>query len=158
MREIGYVTARNLFQPDDMPPHPKLTAATLGKAQKQLGAIRRSIKPILDHAVKGAADLLAGEYWSSNMDSFESESMDQARSLAHFPIGINHPKLGPRIFHARAAFVAFRESVRWEIVGKVRPGMPEKDYDEILNLVAEYAKQASDSMLRVEKALEKFTS
>lgn len=54
------------------------------------------------------------------------------------------------------AFVAFRESVRWEVVGKIHPDMPDEDYTEILDLVTEYAKQATDSMLRVEKALEKF--
>lgn len=156
MVEIGYVTARNLFQPEDLPPHQKVTAAVARKAHKDLSDIRKSVKEILDYAVKGAKDLLDGDYWSENINMFESRSMEQARALSKFPIGTNHPKLGPRIFHARAAFVAFRESVRWEVVGKIRPDLPDEDYNEILDLVAEYAGQANNSMLRVERALEKF--
>lgn len=156
MVEIGYVTAKNLFQPEDLPPHQKVTAAVARKAHKDLSDIRKSVKEILDYAVKGAKDLVDGDYWSDNINLFESHSMEQARALSKFPIGINHPKLGPRVFHARAAFVAFRESVRWEVVGKIHPDMPQEDYTEILDLVTEYAKQATDSMLRVERALEKF--
>ncbi len=155
MVEVGYVTAKNLFLPEEQSPHPKLTAAVARKAHKQLSDIRKSVKEILEYANKGAQDLLAGNCWSENMDMFESLSMEQARALAKFPIGINHPKLGPRVFHARAAFVAFRESARWEIVGKVRPDMRDVDYERIMDLVTEFAKQATESMLRVEKALEK---
>lgn len=155
MVEVGYVTAKNLFLPEEQPPHPKLTAAVARKAHKQLSDIRISVKEILEYATKGAEDLRGGDYWSENMDMFESLSMDQARALAKFPVGTNHPKLGPRVFHARAAFVAFRESARWEIIGKVRPEMRDVDYESILDLVTEFAKQATDSMLRVEKALEK---
>lgn len=154
MVEVSYVTAKNLFQPESLPPHPKLSSVVLREARGQLREIRNSVKNILDYAAKGAKDLAKGDCWSDNIDMFESLSMDQARALARFPIGTNHPKLGPRVFHARAAFVAFRESVRLEVVGKVRLDMPQADYDEILSLITEYAKQATDSMLRVEKALE----
>lgn len=152
--EVSYVTAKNLFRPEDMPPHPKMTVAALGKARDQMGEIRKSVKEILDYATKGAEDLRGGNCWSSNIDMFETMSMEQARNLATFPIGINHPKLGPRVFHARAAFVAFREAVRWEVVGKIFADTSESNYNETLDLVAEHAKQVTDSMLRVEKALE----
>jgi len=154
MVEVNYVTAKNLFHHENLPPHPKLSPAALSDARRQLGEIRKSIKTILNFAVNGAKDLIEGDCWSNNIDLFESLSMDQARALARFPVGTNHPKLGPRVFHARAAFVAFREFVRWEVVGKIRPGIKQADYDEILSLVTEYATQTIDSMLRVEKALE----
>lgn len=154
MVDVSYVTAKNLFQPESLPPHAKLSDAVLRDARGQLGEIRKSISVIMGYATRGAKDLLGGDCWSENIDMFESLSMNQARALAKFPIGTNHPKLGPRVFHARAAFVAFRESVRLEVVGKVRLDMPQADYDEILSLVTEYATQATDSMLRVEKALE----
>jgi hypothetical protein len=154
MTEVGYVTAKNLFHHVDLPPHPKLSAATIAEAGKQIGEIRESLKTILDCAINGARDLMEGDCWSRNIDMFESLSMEQARALAIVPIGTNHPKLGPRIFHARAAFVAFREYVRWEVVGKVSPDTTQADLEEILSLVSEYAAQARDSMLRIEKNLD----
>jgi hypothetical protein len=156
--EVSYVTAKNLFRPEDLPPHSKLTVAALGKARDQMSEIRISVKDILDYAIKGSEDLRGGNCWSSNIDMFETISMEQARNLATFPIGINHPKLGPRVFHARAAFVAFREAVRWEVVGKIFSDTSESDYNEALDLIAEHAKQVNESMLRIEKALEKLIS
>lgn len=157
MKDIGYVTARNLFQPEDLPPHAKLSAELLRDSRRRLAEIRKSVDDILKFALAGARDLQTGNCWSENIDTFESRSMDQARALATFPIGTNHPKLGPRIFHARAAFVAFRESVRWEVVGKIAPDMPKEDVDDIVDLVSEYARQAAGSIQRAEEALANFS-
>lgn len=153
MSEVGYVTAKNLFQPEETEAHPQLTPDLLRDAGANLTEIRKSVQAILDSALAGAQDLQKGEVWSQNIDMFESLSMDQARTLALLPIGSNHPRFGPRIFQARAAFVAFRESVRQEIIGKVRPELPSDAYEAALMLVREYARQAIENMLAVEKAL-----
>lgn len=153
MAEVNYVTAHNLYDVEDLPLHPRLTAAALRKSRKQMARLRKSVKKILDYATKGAAELRGGNYWSESIDMFESYSMEQARKLAKFPIRINHHKFGRIVFQSRAAFVAFREIVRHEIVGKVFTGTEAPEYDAILDLVTANANQTSDGMARVEDAL-----
>lgn len=153
MAEVGYVTAHNLYDVENLPPHPKLTAAELRYSRKQMVALRKSVKKILEYATKGAEELRGGDYWSEYIDLFESYSMEQARELANFPIRINHHKFGRIVFKSRAGFVAFREAVRHEIVGKVFTDTEVPEYDAIIDLVVANADQASEGMARVESAL-----
>ena len=79
--------------------------------------------------------------------------MIQARNLAKFPVRTNHPKLGKGVFHAREAFVAFRESVRLRVIGNVYTDTSKSVYEETIRHVAEAAAHATHSLKQVEKAL-----
>ena len=152
MTTLDDITAEYLIRPE-MPSHPALTVAVLRDAREKMAEIRKSVMVILDLATRGAKDLLAGNCWSDNIEIFESLSMAQARALATFPVSTYHPELGSCIFDARTAFVAFRETVRREVIGSIHTDMPRANYDETLKLVREYARRANDSMSRVEMAL-----
>ena len=152
MTTIDDITAEYLIRPE-LPSHPALTMAVLHEAREKMAEIRKSVMVILDLATRGAKDLLAGNCWSDNIEIFESLSMAQARALATFPVSTNHPELGPCIFDARTAFVAFRETIRREVIGSIHTDMPRANYEETLRLVGEHARRANDSMSRVEMAL-----
>ena len=80
--------------------------------------------------------------------------MEQARALAKFPIPVNHPKFGRIVFKARADFIAFRESVRREVVGNVFTDTTESAFEASIDAITRDAKNATDSMWRIEQALE----
>ncbi len=150
---VNYVTAKNLYANDLKTPHPPLTAAVVKKSRKEIGRMRESLAEILDLAEKGARDLLGGDPWSENIDRFESLSMDQARVLARFPVRTNHPKLGRQMLKARETFVAFRESVRWKIIGKIFSDTTKPAYNKAIELITAEAALASRNLEKVEKAL-----
>ena len=152
-KAVNYVTARNLHTNKPEPPHPPLTAAVVKNSRAEIGQIREALVEILDYAKKGAWDLLNGDHWSENIARFESLSMNQARILATFPIRNNHPKLGRLMFRARETFVAFRESVRGEIIGNIDTDTTNPAYNKAIKTVTAEAAQASQNLERVEKAL-----
>ena len=153
MTEVNYITAKNLLDRDNGLPHPPLDERARHDARQQAAAIGKSIRDILNHAKQGARDLRGGDCWSENIAQFETLSMSQARNLAKFPVGTNHPKLGKRVFHARAAFVAFRESVRLRVIGNIYTDTTKSVYEETIRHVAEAAAHATHSLKQVEKAL-----
>lgn len=150
---VNYVTAKNLYVNNPVSPHPPLTAAVIKKSRKEIGRMRESLAEILDFAEKGARDLLGGDPWSENIDRFESLSMDQARILARFPVRTNHPKLGKLMLKARETFVAFRESVRWEIIGRIFSDTTKPAYNKAIRMITAEAALAGRNLEKVEKAL-----
>lgn len=153
MTNIGYITTKNILADDDATPHPRLTAATVKKARKEIVAVQKALDRILAHATKGAKDLLGGDHWSENIDLFESMSMEQARVLARFPVRTNHPKFGKTMLGARKTFVEFRESVRWEIIGRIYTDTTRQDYEKAVKLITGRARKASDNLKMVELVL-----
>lgn len=151
--DINYVTAKNLAAVDARAPHPVLTAAARRDAHSQAITMRMATQEILGHATRGAKDLLGGNHWSRNIEMFESLSMDQARVLAKFPVGTNHPEFGKLVLRARKNFVAFRESVRREIIGNIYTDTGKPDFDKALAAVAEHAAKTVDSLKSIELAL-----
>lgn len=151
--DINYVTAKNLAAVDASAPHPVLTAATRRDAHAQAITMRMATREILGHATRGAKDLMGGNHWSRNIEMFESLSMEQARVLAKFPVGTNHPEFGKLVFRARKNFVAFRESVRREIIGNIHTDTGKPDFDKALEKIAEHAAQTVDSLKSIELAL-----
>lgn len=154
MSEVEYVTAHNLYDVQNLPPHPNLSDDDLRQAHKEMVALRSAIQETLDYAVLGAKDLRGGDYWSENIELFESLSMEQARTIAKFSIRINHRKYGRIVFKARADFVAFRESARSEIIGKVFTDTTEAEFEALLDQVKRDAQTTIESMIRIEQALE----
>lgn len=154
MSEVNYLTAHNLYDVQNLPPHPKLSDDDLRLALKEMIALRSALETTLEYAILGAEDLRTGDYWSENIELFESLSMEQARSLAKYRIRINHRKYGRIVFKARADFVAFRESVRHEVIGKVFTDTTAADFDASIDQITREADATMDSMWRIAQALE----
>ena len=150
---VNYVTAKNLYANNLESPHPPLTAVVVKKSRKEILQMRELLLEILDCAEKGAKDLLSGDPWSENIDRFESLSMDQARVLARFPVRTNHPKLGKQMRKARETFVAFRESVRWKIIGKIFTDTTKPAYNKAIKMITAEAALAGQNLEKVEQAL-----
>lgn len=120
------------------------------------GEIRHELDSILTHAANGARDLRDGLTWSSNLEQFESASMEQVRVLARFPIGTEDGRFGALVHRARASFVAFRETVRREIIGAIDCGTDDAAYDLALNKVTGRSTLAHESLKSVEQAITQY--
>jgi hypothetical protein len=120
--------------------------------------IRQALDGIQTHAANGARDLRDGLSWSLNLEQFESASMEQVRTLARFPISAKDGRFGALVHRARAAVVAFRETVRREIIGTIDCGTDDAAYDLALNKVAGRSALAAESLTSVEQAITQYWS
>lgn len=127
------------------------------EAQAICSEIRRALHSILTHAANGARDLRDGLPWSPDLEQFELVSMEHARSLARFPISTADERLGALIHRARASFVAFRETVRREIIGAIGSTTDDAAYDLALEKVTGRSVLADDSLKSVEQALTQYS-
>ena len=118
--------------------------------------IRLALDGILSDAANGARDLRDGLDWSRNLDRFETVSMRQLQCLARFPISTADQRFGALVHRARAAFVAFRETVRREIIGAIDPHTDSAAYDKALERVAGRSALARDSLKSVEQAITQY--
>lgn len=116
-------------------------------------AVRLAVPEILSHAKHGAMRRRDGREWAHDLDRFEALSMEQAKTLAAFPIDTSHPEFGVLVHRTRASFVAFRELVRREIVGKVDAATDTATLDRMIEHVANRAALAVRSLLSLESAL-----
>jgi len=119
--------------------------------------IRQALHGILTHAVNGARDLRDGLPWSRDLQQFELVSMKHARSLARFPISTADERLGALVHRARASFVAFRETVRREIIGAIGSTTNDAAYDLALEKVNGRSVLADESLKFVEQALTQYS-
>lgn len=115
--------------------------------------IRQALDGMLTHAANGACDLRGGLMWSPNLEQFEAASMEQVRILARFPISPNDGRFGAVVHRARASFVAFRETVRREIIGAIDCETDDAAYDLALNKVTGRSALADESLKLVEQAI-----
>ena len=118
--------------------------------------IREALDGILTHATNGARDLRDGVTWSWNLEQFESVSMEQVRVLARFPISTEDGRFGALVYRARASFVAFRETVRREIIGAIDCRTDDATYDLALNKMAGRSALARESLKSVEQAITEY--
>ena len=122
-------------------------------AGRKCAEIRQALDDILAHATDGAHDLRAGLPRSRHLEKFETLSMEQARALAKFPIGTVDTRFGALVHRARASFVAFRETVRREIIGGVDTRTDNAAYELALDHVTNRSTLAAESLKSVELAL-----
>jgi len=122
-------------------------------ASRKCAEIRLALDTILAHARKGAHDLRAGLPRSPNLEKIETLSMEQARALAKFPIGTKDARYGALVHRARASFIAFRETVRREIIGGVDLWIDNAAYELALDHVTKRSTLAAESLKSIEPAL-----
>lgn len=120
------------------------------------GEVRRALKDILAHVAKGARELRAGQSWSADLDRFEQVSMEQARILAKFPIRTTDQRFGALVHRARASFVAFRETVRREIIGFIDSETDDAACSAAMEKVAGRSVLADDSLKSIEQAITQY--
>lgn len=118
-------------------------------------AAKRSIQSILHYGRRGADDLYAGLAWSTSLERFETLSMEQARSLAKFPIASEDPRFGALIRKAKTAFIDFRETVRREAISIIEPHIQEDLLADVLQKITDKAAAATAQLDMLEKVLEK---
>ncbi len=118
--------------------------------------VRQALEAILSHVTSGARDLRDGLPWSRNLEQFELVSMEQARALAQFPISVEDERFGVLVHRARASFIAFRETVRREIIGVVDHRTDNAAYDLALNKVNGRSVLADESLKSVEQAITRY--
>ena len=123
------------------------------EARDICGSIREALAGVLIAVTNGARGLRGGQAWSQNLEQFELISMEQARVLAKFPIGTTDERFGALVHRARASFVAFRETVRREIIGSVDGRTGEAACQQALNRVVIRWALAEESLKSVEQAL-----
>lgn len=123
------------------------------EARDICGGIRQALAGVLTTVTNGARDLREGQAWSQNLERFELVSMEQARLLAKFPIGTTDERFGALVHRARASFVAFRETVRREIISSVDGRTDEAACQQALNRVVVRWALAEESLKSVEQAL-----
>jgi hypothetical protein len=134
-------------------PFTPLDGPGLLEARDICGGIRQALAGVLITVTNGARDLRKGQPWSQNLEQFELVSMEQARLLANFPIGTTDERFGALVHRARASFVAFRETVRREIISSVDGGTGEAACQQALNRVVIRWALAEESLKSVEQAL-----
>ncbi len=118
--------------------------------------VREALDRILTHAANGARDLRDGLTWSRNLEQFESVSMEQVRVLARFPISTEDGRFGALVHRARASFVAFRETVRREIIGAIDCATDDAAYDLALNKMTGRSVLADESLKSVGQAITQY--
>jgi len=118
--------------------------------------VRLALDSIVDNVTAGARDLQGGQTWSPNLERFELASMEQARILAKFPIGTTDARFGALVHRARASFVAFRETVRREIIGAVDGATEDAAIQLALKKVASRSALTSESLNSVEQAISRY--
>lgn len=123
------------------------------KAHALCGDVRRALDGILADVTKGARDLQDGLTWSEHLERFELSSMEQARILAKFPIGTTDARFGALVHRARASFIAFRETVRREIIGAIDGATDDSVCETALKMVVGRSTLALESLKSVEQAL-----
>lgn len=130
-------------------------APDLKSALFECRAAQRSIQSILNYAKRGADDLYSGHSWSNSLERFEALSMEQARSLAKFPIASEDPRFGAIIRKAKTAFIDFRETVRREVISIIEPDIQEDLLADVLRKITDKAAAATAQLELLEKALDK---
>lgn len=118
-------------------------------------AAQRSIQSILHYAKRGAHDLYSGLSWSNSLERFEALSMEQARSLAKFPIASEDSRFGPAIQKAKTAFIDFRETVRREAISIIEPHIQEDMLADVLRKITDKAAAATAQLQLLEQMLDK---
>lgn len=118
--------------------------------------IRQELNGMLTLAANGARDLRGGLSWSRDLEQFESVSMEQARALARFPISTEDRRFGALVHRARASFVAFRETVRREIIGAIDSATGNAAYDLALQKVTGRSTLTDESLKSVELAITQY--
>ena len=131
-----------------------LARPDLGQALAECRKIRRSIQSILQYAKRGAHDLHSGLSWSNSLARFEALSMEQARSLAKFPVDADDPRFGLVLRRTRTAFIDFRETVRREAISIIEPDIQEAQLAEVLEEIDGKAAAAADRLETLERMLE----
>jgi len=134
--------------------HAPLARPDLGQALAECRKVRRSIQSILQYAKRGAHDLHSGLSWSNSLARFEALSMEQARSLARFPVDADDPRFGLVLRRARMAFIDFRETVRREAISIIEPDIQETMLAEVLEGIDGKAAAAADGLETLERMLE----
>ncbi len=120
------------------------------------GDVRLALKDMLAHVAKGARDLRAGQSWSADLDRFEQVSMEQARILARFPIRTTDQRFGALVHRARASFVAFRETVRREIIGCIDRETDDAACGAAMEKVTGRSVLADNSLKSIERAITQY--
>jgi len=128
------------------------------EAHTLCGDVRRALDGILADVAKGARDLQGGLTWSESLERFERASMEQARILAKFPIGTADERFGALVHRARASFVAFRETVRRDIIGAIDNTTDDTTYEMALKKVVGRSALANESLKSVEQAILQYSS
>lgn len=122
-------------------------------ARAQSAAVRLAVPKILTHARHGAMHLRNGREWAHDLKRFETLSMEQAKVLSDFPIAADNPEFGALVQRARSAFVAFREMVRRELIGKADAASDPAALDMMLDHITNRAALAVRSLYSLESAL-----
>lgn len=117
---------------------------------------RRVLRDILAHVADGARDLRVGLTWSRDLERFEQVSMEQARLLARFPISTTDARFGALVHRARASFVAFRETVRRDIIGAIDSRTDDAACDAAMRKVAGRSVLADRSLESIERAVAQY--
>jgi hypothetical protein len=115
--------------------------------------LRRDLQGLLAHVANGARDLRDGKPWSRDLEQFESVSMEKTRVIARFPISTTDARFGALVHRARASFVAFRETVRREIIGVIGSNTDDDAYELALEKVTSRSALADESLKSVEHAI-----
>ena len=79
--------------------------------------------------------------------------MEKTRVLARFPISTKDARFGALVHRARASFVAFRETVRREIIGAIGSSTDDDAYELALEKVTSRSTLADESLKSVEHAI-----
>lgn len=125
-------------------------------AREICSELRQALEGIQTHAANGARDLRDGLSWSRNLEQFESASMEQVRVLAQFPISTQDGRFGALVHRARACVVAFRETVRREIIGAIDCKTDDAAYDSAMDKVTGRSALARESLKSVEQAITQY--
>ncbi len=141
----------------------KKTAADAPRDGQELAAARAicsnargALKDILAHVADGARDLRAGLSWSRDLERFEQVSMEQARLLAKFPISTTDARFGALVHRARASFVAFRETVRRDVIGAIDSRTDDAACDAAMKKVMGRSVLADRSLESIEQAIAQY--
>jgi len=120
--------------------------------------VRRALDVLMRHVTTGAHDLRRGLTWSGNLERFEQISMEMARILAKFPVGTTDTRFGIRVHRARASFIAFRETVRREIIGAIDGATDDATFDLALKKAACCSSQAHEDLEAIEQAIAQYST
>lgn len=128
-------------------------AALRRQAQMKSAAVRDAMRSLLTFASAGARDLKRGSPWGENLARFESLSMEQAKILATFPFGPDDPDIGPQLRRAGANFIAFRETVRRDVIGGINAATEPARLDVVMASVENWATLVTNSLDALEARL-----
>lgn len=128
-------------------------AALRQQARMKSAAVRDAMRSLLSFATASARDLKRGSLWSDNISRFEALSLEQAKILATFPFGIEDPDIGPQLRRAGANFIAFRETVRRDVIGGIDAATDPHRVEVVLSHVENWATLVTNSLDALEARL-----